>query len=69
MSIYQELKEAKVEMSSWQSDLYVPINETTTQIVLKYKSTNHITTFRHDKDGELWYEILFAYEPHYPKPN
>jgi hypothetical protein len=65
--IYKKLKDSGVEMESYQSDLYVPVNETTTEILEAYEVKDNVSTFRSDIDGTRWYEIPFGYLPYWEK--
>ena len=63
-SIYNEMVEAGVEISSHESDLYVPCNEITTEIISRYIHKCNVTTFNcYDEVGNVWYDIPFAYDP------
>lgn len=62
--IYNQMVNAGVPIAHWQSDLYVPVNPTTTSILSLIPETKKIaTTFRHNINGRLWYDIPFAYLP------
>lgn len=65
MSIYKEMKAAGVEMSSHESDLYVPVNLVTAALVTAYEHKNNVTTFTSNIDGNRWYDIPFAYDPYW----
>ena len=62
-SIYTLLTEAKQEIGSWQSDLYVQVNPITTEIVNNYEFKCNVRTFQSNIDGKLTYDIPFAYDP------
>jgi len=64
-TIFEEIKEAGVEISNWQSDLYFPKNATTDAIVNKYRGSYYIGLFRNNKDNQLWYDIPMAYDPYW----
>lgn len=66
-SIYEQMKAAGVEVDHHESDLYVPVNETTKAIVDGYKFKNNVTQFRSQIDGTNWYDIPFAYQPFWDK--
>lgn len=65
MSIYKEMVEAGVENSSHESDLYVPVNMVTTQLVEAYEHKNNVTMFTSNIDGKRWYDIPFAFDPYW----
>jgi len=66
-SLYQELKNAGVEITNWQSDLYCPKNAQTIPIVKKYEKEHYISTFKNLNDGLTWYDVAFAYDPYWEK--
>ena len=61
-SVYDRMVMAGVEIDNHESDLYVPVNATTTKLLSFLPQTLKITTtFRNNIDGEMWYEIPFAF--------
>lgn len=48
------------EISHWQSDLYLKVNDISKKIVNGYEFKNQVTTFIDNIDEELWYEIPFS---------
>ena len=66
MSLYTALVEAGVEVSSWQSDLYFPINDTTRQILASFPKQKAIaTTFTSNDTKKPTYEVPFAFDPYW----
>ncbi len=63
MSIYEQMKQAGVQIDHHESDLYVPVNEITRPILETYKYRCNVTTFICNIDKKLWYDIPFAYTP------
>lgn len=63
IDIYEEMKNAGVEISHHESDLYVPVNETTTEIVSRYEFKDNVTRFISQIDKKPWYDIPFAFNP------
>ncbi len=62
MSLYTDLIAAKVPVSSWQSDLYAPVNDTVKEILARHP--NQIRkVFTSQVDRKAWYEFPFAYDP------
>ena len=61
MSIYQQLKDAGVPLDSHESDLYAKATPDSVPIILEHEGDVH--TFISTADGELWYDIPFAYLP------
>lgn len=66
-SIYTLLVEAEQEVSSHESDLYVPVNPVTTEIIKNYEFKCNVTRFKSNVDGRQMYEIPFAYNPFWVK--
>jgi hypothetical protein len=62
-SIYEQMKAAGVPTGSWQSDLYVPVNDVTRPLIAAYRFRTNVTTFISQIEKTLWYDIPFAYEP------
>jgi hypothetical protein len=63
MTIYEELKEAGVELDHHCSDLYAKKCPASEAIVARYKFKTNVTLFRSQIDGEPWYDIPFAFDP------
>jgi len=60
---YEAVKAKGVEIDHHESDLYIPVNDTTRALVKEYDCTGNVTTFVSNVDGKLWYDIPFAYQP------
>lgn len=67
--IYQAAKMLGVEIASHESDLYLPVNEVTRQLVAQHPHKENVTTFTNQIDGKRWYDIPFAYLPFWEKKN
>lgn len=67
MDIYKELSKAGCDLSSHCSDLYVPVNEVSRDIVNRYRYKGNVTTFKSEIDGVLHFDIPFAYYPYHTK--
>jgi len=67
MTIYQQMKAAGVPMDNHESDLYVPKNEVTSEIIHKAMREGELKSFvdifMSERDNEWWYDIPFAYQP------
>jgi hypothetical protein len=61
--IYEDLKDAGVELDHHESDLYAKVNPTSRKIVEAYKFRGNVTVFSNQIDGSPWYDIPFAYRP------
>jgi len=64
-SIYQKMVDAGVEINGHYSDLYVPVNDVTKEIVKSYKFRKSASIFIDQVSGELSYDIPFAYDPYW----
>lgn len=63
-SIYEEMINAGVEVSNWQSDMYVHVNAITKAILAKYPTSEaNATIFKSNIDGQMMYDIPFMYQP------
>ena len=62
-NIYEELKNAGVEIANHESDLYCPVNVITKEIVSRYEYSQNVTIFKDQITGKPWYNIPFAYTP------
>ena len=61
MSIYQDLKAAGVPMDNHESDLYAKVTPDSVRIVESHGRSH--SRFRSEIDGEMWFDIAFAFEP------
>lgn len=65
MSIYEKMVQSGVRIENHCSDLYVPKNETTDEIVQLFAYRTITETFMDNIDGTLWYNIPFCYDPYW----
>jgi hypothetical protein len=63
MSIYEKMKAAGVPIDRHESDLYVPVNDTTKAIIRDYELKDSVGCFLSCLDGKLWFDIPFAWLP------
>ena len=63
MSIYTELRDAGVHLNYHQSDLYAKDCPEARTILRQYGSRRNVSAFHSEQDGELWYDIPFAFDP------
>jgi hypothetical protein len=61
-TIWEEIVESGVEFDHHYSDLYIPVNDTTTEILNRHGGTKRYGIFK-SRDGSLWYDVPFAYLP------
>lgn len=71
MTLYEELVKAGCEVGNHESDLHVMCSEKAETIILYHcllpDSVWTYSQFRSNIDGKLWYEIPFAYDPHFTR--
>lgn len=62
-NIYKEICKVTTEKQRdhWHSDLYCKVTPATRKIVHDYEYYCNVDTFIDNIDGELWYDIPFAY--------
>lgn len=63
MTIYEQMKQAGVQIDHHESDLYVPVNTATSEILSRWRFKRNVTRFTSQIDGKSWYDIPFAYDP------
>jgi hypothetical protein len=61
VTIYEQLRRAGCEMDSHEPDLYVKLTPLSSAIL--NCNFQYPDVFVSDRDGTLWYEIPFGYEP------
>jgi len=70
-SIDERMIEAGVETANHQSDLYVPVNDTTRQIIKEYNESVEPgyevkpEVFVSKIDHTLWFDIPFMFDPYW----
>ena len=68
LTIYEELLAAGVPIANHYSDLYAKVTPESRVIIDKFKGQKVISTFKNQRDnGELWFDIAFAYDPYWEK--
>jgi len=65
MDLYTAAKKAGLEIDHHESDLYLKHSEQATNLIAVYDTGNTATVFRSEIDGELWWDIPFAYLPYW----
>ena len=65
VSLYDRMKAAGVEIDHHESDLYVPVNQTTEAIIAQYRFKSNVTRFISQIDRKPWFDIPFAYQPYW----
>jgi hypothetical protein len=67
-SVYAECLAAGVPMASHYSDLYIPANDQTREILKrcgKKVDGHNVSTFINQVEGGTWYDVPFAYLPYW----
>jgi hypothetical protein len=67
MNILEEVKEKGVPFSNHYSDLYIPVNDVTKEIINRYEFKQNVTRFINQVEGGEWYDIPFAYTPYHER--
>lgn len=67
MDIYEQMKAAGVQIDHHESDLYVPVNDISREILKTYEFRSNVTCFTCNIDKKRWYDIPFAYTPWWEK--
>jgi hypothetical protein len=62
-SIWDEVKRLGIQFDSHETDLYIPVNEQTKELVHRWKFSGNARTFVSQIDHKLWYDLPFAYVP------
>ena len=62
-TIYEAMQEIGAEMDNHESDLYVKKTPETEAIVSTWDYTPIVTIFKSQVDGQIWFDIPFAYKP------
>jgi hypothetical protein len=65
--IFEQVKELNIPYDSHATDLYVPVNDATRELIKGYEYRTNVTTFVSQIDKKLWFEIPFAYLPGWNK--
>ena len=62
-AIYDKVIELGIIHDHHESDLYIPVNEQTKNLVKAFEYSTMVETFKSQIDGSFWYNIPFAYTP------
>lgn len=57
------------EIGHWTSDLQCKVTDATKAVIDRYEYKHLVTSFRSVIDGQLWYEIPFAFAPWWSNPH
>lgn len=61
---YETIVELKIPHSNHRSDLYIPVTERTAALLKECSiPESSYSIFKNNIDGELWYDVAFAYMP------
>jgi len=60
---YGKVIELGIEHDHHESDLYIPMNAQTKELVKNYEYAMMVSTFKSNFDGTTWYSIFSAYTP------
>lgn len=65
--LWDTVQREGVPYDSHASDLYIPVNNRTRQLIQGYQFQANVTTFINNHDRLRWYDIPFAYVPYWDK--
>jgi len=65
VDIFEEVKRLNIPYDNWCSDLYIPKNKQTMELIKRYKYKCNVTSFISQVEKALWYDIPFAYSDYY----
>jgi hypothetical protein len=63
VGIWYKVQELGIEYASHESDLYIPVNEQTEELIKNYMFKKSVGRFINNIDKKLWFDIPFAYIP------
>lgn len=63
MNLYEQAKAAGIPTDHHESDLYLPATDRVRDLLAGYEWRASVKTFRSRIDGQLWYDVPFAYAP------
>lgn len=67
MDIYTECVKRGIEVDNHESDLYVPVNEVTEELVSGYEFKSNVSKFFNQVTKTVYFEIPFAFLPFWEK--
>ena len=62
-TIYQECQKRGIPCRNHESDLYIPMTDETTQLLVDYDDKITATIFTNQIEGGWWYDVPFAFDP------
>ena len=62
-NIYDELKAKGIPLDNHESDLYALKTPESEAIIKAWDFPHNVTTFKSQIDGNIWYDIPFAFKP------
>ena len=63
INIYTQVIELEIEHDHHCSDLYIPVNDQTIDLINNYEFKCNVTRFISQIDGKQWFDIPFSYYP------
>ena len=66
-TIFEEVCRAGIPFDNHESDLYIPVNQVTKEIISRYPESQPVGTFINQQNGELWYDLAFKFLPFWDK--
>lgn len=65
MSIYEDMKAARVPIENHYSDLHVPATPEAREILRRHRENVSAAFFVSPVDGKVWIDIPFCYDPYW----
>ena len=59
----EQLPAEHIDHTSYGSDLYLKVTPASKKLLENFEGGRYVQTFRDQIDGELWFDIPFAYIP------
>lgn len=61
LTLFEKVVNRGIEWDNHCSDLYIPVNDKTRELINDYEFKCNVTTFKSAIDGSEWYDIPFSY--------
>jgi hypothetical protein len=66
-TLFEKIKELKIEYDNHESDLYIPATEQTIDLIHEFGLMHTTTKFRSNIDQKFWFDVPFQYTPYWEK--
>ena len=62
-----EIQKLNCEIGNYCSDLHIPVNNSTMNLISQFEFKSNVTTFTNQINGKLYCDIPFLYNEYYDK--